>query len=69
MFITCWKIKNAKINMNKLVMPFLCGGYTQEDWDTLNGKYVDREYMDDYLSSPSERAGYLTWATKPAWCY
>lgn len=55
--------------MNKFEMPFLCGGYTQEDWDTLNGKYVDREYMDDYLSSPNERAGYLTWATKPAWCY
>lgn len=49
-------------------MPFLAGGYTQEDWKALNGYYIDREFLDDYCETPSDRWEYLTWATKPEWC-
>lgn len=55
--------------MNKFVMPFLCGGYTQEDWDILNGAELDVEFRDDYCATPSERYNYVTWATKPAWAW
>lgn len=49
-------------------MPFLAGGYTQEDWEALNGYYIDREFLDDYCDTPSDRWRYITRATKPKWC-
>ena len=48
-------------------MPFLAGGYTQEDWNALNGYYIDRYFLDN-CDTPSDRWEYLTWATKPEWC-
>lgn len=55
--------------MSKFDMPFLCGGYTQEDWNILNGAELDVEFRDDYCATPSERYNYVTWATKPAWAW
>ena len=48
-------------------MPKLYGGYTQEDWDILNGSLFDREYYDDYCESPMDRTAYIAYATKPKW--
>ena len=48
-------------------MPFLAGGYTQADWDILNGALFDMEYYDDYCETPSERYNYIEWVTKPYW--
>ena len=53
--------------MNKDKKPFLCGGYTQEDWDILNGVYFDREYYDDYCDTPMDRSAYIAYITKPSW--
>ena len=51
----------------EITMPELCGGYTQADWDILNGAMLDVEFMDDYLSTPAERAKYIECWTKPYW--
>lgn len=51
----------------EITMPELCGGYTQADWDILNGAMVDREYLDDYCVTPSEKYGYMIRTTKPYW--
>lgn len=48
-------------------MPYLCGGYTQADWNIINGAMFDREFYDDYLDTPQERANYIEWVTKPYW--
>ena len=48
-------------------MPFIAGGYTQADWDILNGAMLDIEFMDDYLGTPAERAKYIEYWTKPYW--
>lgn len=50
-----------------ITMPFLAGGYTQADWNILNGALFDIEYYDDYCETPSERSAYIEWATKPYW--
>ena len=50
-------------------MPFLCGGYTQSDWDILNGMDITQdlmEYCDDYLD-PIDRDYAIMSATKPLW--
>lgn len=48
-------------------MPFLAGGYTQADWDILNGAMFDREYFDDFCDTPSSRSEYIELVTKPYW--
>lgn len=48
-------------------MPYLAGGYTQADWDILNGELVDWEYYYDECDTPSSKYEYLTWWTKPYW--
>ena len=48
-------------------MPFLCGGYTQADWNILNGALFDMEYYDDYCDTPSSRHEYIERWTKPYW--
>ena len=48
-------------------MPFLAGGYTQADWDILNGALVDWEYYYDYCDTPEARHSYIEWWTKPYW--
>ena len=53
--------------VNEETMPELCGGYTQADWDILNGAMLDVEFMDDYLSTPAEREKYIECWTKPYW--
>lgn len=50
-----------------LDMPFIAGGYTQADWDILNGALFDREYYDDYCETPQGRSNYIEWITKPYW--
>ena len=45
--------------------PFLCGGYTQADWNILNGDLFDREWYDDYCETPQDRAYYIECITKP----
>ena len=47
--------------------PFIAGGYTQEDWDILNGSHFDIEYYDDYCDSPIARTNYIELSTKPKW--
>ena len=51
----------------EITMPELCGGYTQADWDILNGAMVDREYLDDYCYTPDMKAKYIECWTKPYW--
>lgn len=53
--------------MNKFNKPFIAGGYTQEDWDILNGSNFDREFYDDYCEDPMSRTNYIAWITKPKW--
>lgn len=48
-------------------MPFIAGGYTQADWDILNGAMFDREYYDDYCDTPLSRSEYIELVTKPYW--
>ena len=48
-------------------MPFIAGGYTQADWDILNGAFFDREWYDDYCETPQSRSYYIEWRTKPYW--
>lgn len=48
-------------------MPFIAGGYTQADWDILNGVLIDVEYYDDYCDTPTSRAQYIEQWTKPYW--
>lgn len=50
-----------------LDMPFLAGGYTQTDWDILNGAMVDLEFYYDYCKTPSEQYNYIERTTKPYW--
>ena len=50
--------------MNK---PFICGGYTQQDWDTICGLYIDIEYHDDYCETPLDKHNYVMEITKPSW--
>lgn len=52
---------------DEITMPFLAGGYTQADWNILNGALFDREFFDDYLDTPQERASYIEFVTKPYW--
>lgn len=47
--------------------PFIAGGYTQEDWDILNGSHFDIEYYDDYCDTPIARTNYIELSTKPKW--
>ena len=47
--------------------PFIAGGYTQADWNILNGHLIDIEFFDDYCDSPQSRAKYIEWWTKPVW--
>ena len=47
--------------------PFIAGGYTQEDWDILNGSHFDIEYYDDYCNTPLARTNYIELSTKPKW--
>ena len=51
-----------------ITMPFLAGGYTQDDWNILNGACIDQEYMDDYIDDPISRHDYEMVRTKPYWC-
>ncbi len=48
-------------------MPFIAGGYTQADWNILNGALIDQEYFDDYCETPESRHAYIEWWTKPYW--
>ena len=54
-------------------MPYLCGGYTQTDWDLLTKKYIDWEdydYFWEYCDSLEEQYDFLTrfaQYTKPWW--
>ena len=47
--------------------PFIAGGYTQADWNILNGYLFDREFFDDYMDTPEARSKYIEWWTKPIW--
>ena len=47
-------------------MPFIAGGYTQADWNILNGAFIDREFYDD-IETPEGRYYYIEWTTKPYW--
>ena len=47
--------------------PFIAGGYSQEDWDILNGSNFDIEFYDDYCETPQDRTNYIEWVTKPKW--
>lgn len=47
--------------------PFIAGGYSQEDWDILNGFYFDIEFYDDYCETPQDRTNYIECVTKPKW--
>lgn len=57
---------NSIVDEN-ITMPYLCGGYTQTDWDMVSGKLVDLEYIENYVNTPSEVKGYINWVTKPYW--
>lgn len=48
-------------------IPFIAGNYTQDDWDILNGEQIDREFLDDYCDTPTDRWQYICWATCPKW--
>ena len=48
-------------------MPFIAGGYTQADWDILNGAMFDIEYYNDYCDTPDSRSSYIEYVTKPYW--
>lgn len=48
-------------------MPFICGGYSQEDWDILNGSKFDIEYYADYCDTPQAKTKYIESSTKPKW--
>jgi len=47
--------------------PFIAGGYSQEDWDILNGSNFDIEFYDDYYETPMDRTEYISLVTKPKW--
>ena len=47
--------------------PFIAGGYTQKDWDIINGLYFDVEFYDDYCYTPELRTNYIARVTKPKW--
>jgi hypothetical protein len=47
--------------------PFIAGGYSQEDWDILNGSNFDIEFYDDYCETPQDRTNYIELVTKPKW--
>ena len=47
--------------------PFIAGGYTQEDWDILNGSNFDIDFYDDYCETPIDRTNYIELVTKPKW--
>ena len=48
-------------------MPFICGGYSQEDWFMLNGSAITiMEYADDFDDSLDREMLYIQ-ATKPNW--
>ena len=55
------------LSQKPIDMPFLAGGYTQADWNLINGNLVDREYMDDYLPYPNQKYEYINKWTKPYW--
>lgn len=55
--------------METSIKPFLCGGYTQSDWDAINGAYINdslRSYAADYLDPLQADIMFLE-ATKPIW--
>ena len=49
--------------------PFIAGGYTQEDWDILNGSNFDIEFYNDYCETPQDRTNYIKCVTKPKWAW
>jgi len=51
------QIKNKLNNMEK--KPFICGGYTQQDWDIINGSNFDIEFYNDYCNTPMEKQNML----------
>lgn len=59
-----WRSQQENMPFN---MPFLAGGYTQADWDILNGELVDIEYLCDYCDTPDARHAYIERWTKPYW--
>lgn len=61
---TRWEWENLVVRTE--TKPFFCGGYTQMDWDTLNGAFIDREFVDDYCD-PIDEYYYTCKVTKPEW--
>lgn len=61
---TQWEWENLVVRTTK--KPFICGGYTQMDWDTLNGAFIDLEFLCDYCD-PLDAFYYETNKTKPIW--
>jgi len=56
--------------MKTSIKPFICGGYTQGDWDALNGAYINdslRSYAADYINDPLQAEAMFMEATKPIW--
>ena len=64
---TQWEWENLVVRTSE--KPFLCGGYTQMDWDALNGAFIDMEYVSDYCADPIEAYHYLVGATSQKWMH
>ena len=47
--------------------PFIAGGYTQQDWEILNGALIDLDFLEDYCETPYDRWLHVTTSTKPKW--
>lgn len=54
---------------NQQPKPFLCGGYTSEDWAILNGARFTHDFHDHYGDCDDAIARDVTYlmATKPDW--
>ena len=48
-------------------MPYICGGYTKEDWGILNGSHIDIEFLDDLWDDPLYRHEIEMNMAKPKW--
>lgn len=63
----CYDTYTKRILDEPQDMPFLAGGYTQADWDIVNGALFDIEFFQDYCDTPSSEANYIEEVTKPYW--
>lgn len=59
------------MNTKRIEKPYLCGGYTIEDWNILNGGNIDVDLYEDLdICFEDDPIGYdiaLMEATKPIW--